>query len=302
MHRQGSYKGHETEWLTSGRGAHGSKGRTSWSGRPELDDYTSFAAFFMHYMYYLRSGATKSALATSDQSPTPSDGAGSSVVILGGYSYGSLILKHLPPIPTILHPFDKPIVGSSHDEILTRAHKLAQQSTLVWTNSACSKERESRTRRKGHESKPSVTIGGEETTPEKRRTSRDIRRDDSLPIPLETAERAPITMPAVRYLLVSPLTPPISTLAAPVLGHKFWNKSKGDYEDVIGLHTTLAIYGDQDVFTSAKRTRDWSKQLKAMPGSQFSSVEVAEAGHFWVESGVEGKLRDALRCWEAGVR
>jgi hypothetical protein len=42
--------------------------------------------------------------------------------------------------------------------------------------------------------------------------------------------------------------------------------------------------------------------LKAMPGSQFSSVEVAEAGHFWVESGVEGKLRDALRCWEAGVR
>jgi hypothetical protein len=327
MHRQGSYKGHETEWLTSGRGAHGSKGRTSWSGRPELDDYTSFAAFFMHYMYYLRSGVTKSALATSDQSPTPSDGAGSSVVILGGYSYGSLILKHLPPIPMILHPFDKPIVGSSHDEILTRAHKLAQQSTLVWTNSARSKERESRTRRKGHESKPSVTIGGEETTPEKRRTSRDIRRsvdrglsaelgnrlrslshshrrsrDDSLPIPLETAERAPITMPAVRYLLVSPLTPPISTLAAPVLGHKFWNKSKGDYEDVIGLHTTLAIYGDQDVFTSAKRTRDWSKQLKAMPGSQFSSVEVAEAGHFWVESGVEGKLRDALRCWEAGVR
>jgi hypothetical protein len=273
----------------------------------------------MHYMCYLRPFTTENI--------TSPEAARSPVVILGGYSYGSLILKHLPPVPTILQPFTSPIVGSSNDEIITRAHRLAEQSNLVWTNIARSKERERRVRRNGHEPKASVTIGGEETTPEKRRTSRDIRRsvdrglsvelgsrlrslshshrrckDDSLPIPLETVDRAPITMPEVRYLLISPLSPPISTLLAPALGHKFWSKSKGDHEDVIGLHTTLAIYGDQDIFTSAKRTRDWSEQLKARPGSQFSSVEIADAGHFWVEKGVEDKLRGAFRCWEVGVR
>jgi hypothetical protein len=282
----------------------------------------------MHYMCYLRPQATANAIATPEQSLTSPQATKGPIVILGGYSYGSLILKHLPPIPTILQPFASPIVGSSNDEILTRAHKLAEQSNLLWANIArSSKERESRTRRKGHEPKPSVTMGGEETTPEKRRTSRDIRRstdqglsaelgnrlrslshghrrckDDSPPISLQTAERVAITMPEVRYLLISPLTPPISTLAAPALGHKFWNRSKGDCEDVIGLHTTLAIYGDKDTFTSAKRIRDWSEQLKAMSGSQFSSIEVAGAGHFWVESGVEERLRDALKRWEASVR
>jgi hypothetical protein len=278
-------------------------------------------------MCYLRPFTTENTTSPLERTATSPEAARSPVVILGGYSYGSLILKHLPPVPTILQPFTSPIVGSSNDEIIIRAHRLAEQSNLVWTNIARSKERESRVRRKGHEPKASVTIGGEETTPEKRRTSRDIRRsvdrglsvelgsrlrslshshrrckDDSLPIPLETVDRIPITMPEVRYLLISPLTPPVSTLLAPALGHKFWSKSKGDHEDIIGLHTTLAIYGDQDIFTSAKRTRDWSEQLKARPGSRFSSAEIADAGHFWVEKGVEDKLRGALKCWEIGIR
>jgi hypothetical protein len=280
----------------------------------------------MYYMSYLRPFTTANAISTLEQPSTSSQALNCPAVILGGYSYGSLILRHLPPVPTILQPFASPIIGSSHHEILTRAHKLAEQSNLAWANIARSKEREGRTRKKGHEPKSSVTIGGEETTPEKRRTSRDIRRsvdrglsveignrlrslshshrgykNDSPPISLETAERVLITMPEVRYLLISPLTPPISTLAAPALSRKFWNRSRGALE-VVGLHITLAIYGGQDIFTSAKRTRDWSDQLKAMPGSRFSSIEVAEAGHFWVESGVEEKLRDALRHWEASIR
>jgi hypothetical protein len=281
----------------------------------------------MHYMCYLRLFTTGDVMSPLDQTTASPEAAISPVVILGGYSYGSLILKHLPPVPTIIRPFASPIVGSSNDEITTRAHKLAEQSNLVWTNISRTKERESRTKRKGHEPKAFVTIGGEETTPEKRRSSRDIRRsvdrglsvelgsrlrslshshrrckDDILPIPVETADRASITMPEVRYLLISPLTPPISTLVAPALGQKFWSKPRGDHEGIVALHTTLAVYGDQDIFTSAKRTRDWSEQLKAMPGSRVSSVEVAEAGHFWVEDGVEDKLRGALRRWEAGVR
>jgi hypothetical protein len=320
--------------LTSRRGAHGSKGRTSWSGRPELDDYISFAGFFMHYMCYIRPHTTvippEQPLDASEiehtETPTWSHTDEGPVVILGGYSYGSLILRHLPPVPSILKIFSTPMVGSASDEILLRARKLADQSNIAWRELARSQERESRSKRKGHETKPSVTMGGEETTPEKRRSSREVRRstdrglsidigsrlrslshshrrqkDDSPPLPLESAGGEPITMPEIRYLLISPLTPPISTLAAPALGHKFWHRSRGGHDDAISQHATLAAYGDQDIFTSAKRIRDWSEQMKAAPGSQFSSVEVADAGHFWIELGVEEKLRSTLRNWQAEV-
>jgi pimeloyl-ACP methyl ester carboxylesterase len=168
-------------------------------------------------------------------------------------------------------------------------------------------------------------MGGEETTPEKRRTSRDVRRsvdrglsvelgsrlrslshrgrkDDSVLVAaLEKVDAPPIALPLIRYLLISPLTPPISTVLAPVLGHKFWSKARSG-EEVVGRHATLAIYGDNDMFTSARRIREWSEQLAGAQGSLFSSVEVAGAGHFWVENGVEEKLRAALVGWEGGIR
>ncbi|KAH8726826.1 hypothetical protein GQ44DRAFT_649922 [Phaeosphaeriaceae sp. PMI808] len=315
------------------RGAHGSKGRTSWSGRPELQDYTSFAAFFMHYISYLRPHPAPNAVFKSDQSPSSPQSSHSEplarqpletpTIILGGYSYGSLILKHLPPIPTILQPFASPITGSANDEIILRACKLSDQSNLAWINLTRSQKREKRSRR-GHKPRSSLTMGGEETTPEKRRASRDIRRSidgglgadlgnklrslshrgrkDNSPITsVEKVERVAITMPEVWYLLISPLTPPVSTLLAPSLGHKFWSRAQ-EGEVVISKHRTLAIYGGQDIFTSAKRIQDWSEQIKAKAGSQFSSIEVVEAGHFWVESGVEEELTGALKKWESGSR
>ncbi|KAJ4374138.1 hypothetical protein N0V83_002879 [Neocucurbitaria cava] len=321
------------------RGAHGSKGHTSWSGKPELDDYSSFAAFFLHYVCYLQPSPTPDTLFTPEQSPvspqshTLSDSTRARNeeppnVVLGGYSYGSLILKHLPPVPTILQPFSNPTTGTAADEILLRAHNLAGQSNLEWTNLAKDQAREKRGKH-GHEHNLSVTMGGEETSPEKRRRSREFRRsfEGNRSLDLKTRLRslshrrrpdeAPIMPPdaihsvsssspitaAIRYLLISPLTPPISTLAAPTLGPKFWSRPKeGGQQDDIGKHPALAIYGDQDIFSSAKKTRAWAEQLKAGSGSQFRSVEVEGAGHFWVEVGVEEKLRVALREWEVGVR
>ncbi|KAF2823251.1 hypothetical protein CC86DRAFT_298621 [Ophiobolus disseminans] len=313
------------------RGAHGSQGRTSWSGRPELDDYTSFAAFFMHYLSYLRphpaSNANLAAEIPSKPSPTgqseqvaSGQAAETPTIILGGYSYGSLILKHLPPVPMILQPFESPIAGSAHDEVVLKAHKLADQSNLAWINLARRKDRERRLAKKGHGAKPSVTMGGEETSPDKRRTSRDIRRsvdrglsvdfgnrlrslshrrrkDESPVTSLERTDASPITMPEVRYLLVSQLTTPTSTLAAPALVHKFWNKTRERFQDVLSKHATLAIYGDQDMFASAKKLRSWCAQMRDASRVHFSSVEVTGAGHFWVEKGVEAKLRAALRDW-----
>ncbi|KAI4929500.1 uncharacterized protein J4E92_005165 [Alternaria infectoria] len=315
------------------RGAHGSKGRTSWSGRPELDDYTSFAAFFMHYISCLRPRLTSDLTFAPDQPPilsnqselAPAQDDASPIVILGGYSYGSLMLRHLPPVPTILQPFSAPVAGTAADEIVLRARKLADQSNLEWINLARDETRARRKSRAGNEPRPPVTMGGEETSPEKRRSSRDVRRslegssrleirtrlrslshrrrhETHEPIPQPEKKNPTTTMPDVRYLLISPLTPPTSTLAAPALIHKFWSRSKDDCQEVIGKHITLAIYGDQDIFASSKKIRDWSEQLKAEPNSRFTSVEVAGAGHFWHENGVEARLRSAMKEWEAAIR
>lgn len=168
-------------------------------------------------------------------------------------------------------------------------------------------------------------MGGEETSPDKRRTSRDIRRsidgrrslevrtrlrslshrrrkDDSPITPPQEVQKPTIIMPTVRYLLVSPLTPPISTIAAPALGHRFWHRSPESSQELIGKHPALAIYGDQDVFSSAKKLRGWSQQLQTESGSHFTGVEVEGAGHFWVEEGVEERMRSALREWESAIR
>ncbi|KZM19679.1 uncharacterized protein EKO05_0004328 [Ascochyta rabiei] len=303
------------------RGAHGSKhkGRTSWSGRPELDDYASFAACFMIYMNLIQPFPSSDATFTPDQSPVRPVARqyGNSLVILGGYSYGSLILKHLPSVPSILQRFSNPLAGSAADEILQRAHKLADQSNLEWINLAHNNEREKS--RKRHEHKTSLTIGGEETNSGARRSSREAKRSLDPPRGLDLGQRLRrlshrdrrpgnsitslkqtdviITTPEVRYLLISPLTPPISTLAAPALGQKLWSRASDTNTASIGKCASLAIYGDQDIFASAKKIRDWCGQLKNEHGSAFSSVEIAGAGHFWVEQGVEKQLRAALRGW-----
>lgn len=249
------------------------------------------------------------------------------IVILAGYSYGSLILRHLPPILSILQPFATPLSGSAADEILLKAHKLADQSNLSFINTARDRDRE-RSRKRGHEHKLSVVLGGEEISREKRRTSREIRRSlethrgheiGSLlrslsharrrakgegghpPVPTTTTRPA-IQVPRVRYLLVSPLTPPTCTLAAPGLA-RVWNRA-ADEDATIKMHATLAIFGDQDMFASAKKLQAWVEKMMHDNPVGFSSVKIKGAGHFWHEEGVERQFRDALKVWgrEVGVK
>jgi len=278
----------------------------------------------MHYMSLIQPFPASNTIFTPEQSPvrpptsheSDSSLGESPLVVLGGYSYGSLILKHLPPVLSILQRFSNPLAGSAVDEILLRAHKLADQSNLGWINLARDAERERRSRK--HEHKTSVTIGGEETSPEQRRRSREVKRSLDIPrldlghrlrslshrgrragnstTPLEKTE-VRLAIPEVRYLLISPLTPPISTLAAPALGPKLWGRSTDSRTTSIGKFVSLAIYGDQDIFASAKKTRDWCDNLKSEYGSRFSSAEISGAGHFWVEKDVEKQLRAALSRW-----
>ncbi|KAF2709608.1 hypothetical protein K504DRAFT_379349 [Pleomassaria siparia CBS 279.74] len=329
------------------RGAQGSKAHTSWSGKPEIGDYMSFAAFFMHYLSYLHPFPSASTTFTPEQSPLsgsapmqPHDQDSPScipskesvLVILGGYSYGSHILRHLPPVPSILSPFSVPASGTAAAEILLRAHRLGDQSNLDWINAARDHARQSHSR-----ASLGVVMGGEETSPEKRRSSREMRRrsmdrdregasvrrsldlgirihslshrrgvkkdkflETSVNSTPDTGAVGSISMPEVRYLLISPLAAPVSTVVAPGLGQKFWSREK-EGKELVGKHVALAVYGDQDIFTSAKRTREWAERMGGQPGSKFEHVEIVGAGHFWHEVGAEDKLRATLRDWEGVV-
>lgn len=288
-----------------------------------MGDYISFAALFIHYISYIQPHPT---IGTSPATDSSSASSGSPVnfvdagkqeletptVILGGYSHGSLILQHLPPLPSILQPFATPAHGSAAHEIVLRARKLSEQSNLEWINLARDQEKRTRDAKKHT---LSVKMGGEETNPDERRSSREGRRSADIRHAIRSLGRrterqeAPTTsenmttnpsiqVPKVRYLLISPLTGPISFLAAPGLSLKFWHKAP-ESRDTISKRNSLVLYGDQDIFSSAKKVTAWVEKMEAEPRSQVSHVEVAGAGHFWAEHGVEAEMRKSLRAWEA---
>ncbi|TKA71933.1 hypothetical protein B0A49_05012, partial [Cryomyces minteri] len=256
------------------RGAGTSKGRTSWTGTAEMEDYIAFAGFFVHYLHGLQDSAPPPPLEVAALASQPSPGASQAALstiqsnasapnlpssahaetiglVLGGYSYGSLILTRLPPTHQIVLRFAAPPEGSAAAEILLRARKLALQR-----NELAHAERPPRGRQltpsdalRGprlhpHSQSHSIAVGGEETDAALRRPSRESRRSidgirrsfDALPRPMKSfkslrrkssdrdRDRDRTTSPttpsaagsiaaSTHYLLVSPLLPPVSLFA-----------------------------------------------------------------------------------------
>ncbi|KAK3319743.1 Alpha/Beta hydrolase protein [Cercophora scortea] len=178
------------------RGAHGSAGRTSWTAKAERDDYMSVVGFVFHYVHYLDPfrPSLLAHIATSYEghlspptspgplgrtlsdlpSPSPPQTDEVPILLLGGYSYGSMITCHLPTIGTILAPFNTPTYGSSAAEIRLRAQHLAEKENIVLASArAAAVDRQSgRSHRKGI----GMRIGGDEEN----RASHDSKRSFSL--------------------------------------------------------------------------------------------------------------------------
>ena len=109
-------------------------------------------------------------------------------LLLGGYSYGSLILARLPAVTTIIQRLHSADVGTAGAEILLRARTLAKQTRHS------SEELHSPVSARGRSLRPGdaatsptkrmgaspITVGGEETDPSERRRSRDSRRSVDL--------------------------------------------------------------------------------------------------------------------------
>lgn len=144
-------------------GAGQSRGHTSWSAKPEVSDYMAFVGFMAVFMTYLDIHpksthppppyfgehvlATKASQRTANSppfSPTAStpisprgstidingtpptfDGDRTPLLLMAGYSYGSLITQLLPSLPEILSSFTQPPVRTPSSEIRFRAREMA---------------------------------------------------------------------------------------------------------------------------------------------------------------------------------
>jgi pimeloyl-ACP methyl ester carboxylesterase len=256
------------------------------------------------------------------------------VLVLGGYSYGSLIASHLPTLDTIQDIISSTHEGSLVNDIRSRALELAKKvpehldlhisrgrNSIHGTNDTSSSS-----------SPRGLAIGGHESALHDRRVSKDSLKHNveadfirqrvdkvrdklgsrsSKQLVLEPDHAVSLhdisILPRVTYLLVSPLLPPVSGLTTMFSELKFeWRSSRDSntsHDTMVSVRTnltqnpTLAIYGSKDKFTSSRKLHRWADGLKSMSNSSFASQEIQGAGHFWIEDGVESGLCHAVQKW-----
>ncbi|UNI24865.1 hypothetical protein JDV02_010584 [Purpureocillium takamizusanense] len=136
------------------RGAGNSAGRTSWTAKPERDDYASVVGFLVHYVHYLdpfrsshHAGITSregddddkpriTVVGEADEVRQHGHGGTSSarappVLLMGGYSYGAMITTQLLPLSALMAPFKRPHAESPAAHIRLRAEHLAGQQNDI---------------------------------------------------------------------------------------------------------------------------------------------------------------------------
>ncbi|KAF2151941.1 hypothetical protein K461DRAFT_279457, partial [Myriangium duriaei CBS 260.36] len=227
-------------------------------------------------------------------------------LILGGYSYGSLIMSQLGDVADVLAPFQTPQSGTPAEEIALRADDLVQQTLKLELSG---------TPEGGPPTYHTVTSGGRESDMKQAGTQVSTV-SDTLP-PIRT-----------RYLLVSPLLGPVAGMLGlglpTVKGLKNLfrradappDETASSMESALFVNNpTLAVFGTEEGFTSAKKLTSWAERLQAASpvnaastagGRQGSVVPrlfewdmVEDAGHFWREPSVEGILKGKIRTWAA---
>ncbi|KAF2210881.1 hypothetical protein CERZMDRAFT_44642 [Cercospora zeae-maydis SCOH1-5] len=170
------------------RGAGKSRGKTSWTGRPEVDDYASAVGLAIYYVSNICTSLGSDTLSAGHANLDPSSlyrdytaANGPIELLLAGYSFGSLILSRLPGVPAILERFETAERGTAASEIFMRARTLAKQtkqSIGVAQSPSSSKTVRGRQLRP-HDSptkwQSSVAVGGDELDAAERRRSRDSR-------------------------------------------------------------------------------------------------------------------------------
>ncbi|KAK0669182.1 hypothetical protein QBC41DRAFT_224518 [Cercophora samala] len=266
------------------RGAHGSAGKTSWTGKAEQADYKSVIGFVTHYVHCLdpypphvtlrRSHSEvrenevelQGKVAAKIQLETDPLSAANTrpVLLMGGYSYGSMITAQLPEIEPVLALFEAPENGTPAAEIRLRAEHLAekQNTTLAGLRAAfVDRQHAGSPRRAGglrvggiedihrpHEPRRSLSVELQETirhgieelmakTKKGHKTSQptELRGGDGSDVTRDATDHLPPILGRTRYrpayLLVSPLQGIVTnfiTMSIPTpissLARKAWNR------------------------------------------------------------------------------
>ncbi|CAK1354463.1 unnamed protein product [Cercospora beticola] len=170
------------------RGAGKSAGKTSWTGRPEVDDYASVVGLAIYYLSNICTPPGSDMLSAKHASLDPSSlyrdhtsSNGPLELLLAGYSFGSLILSRLPGVPAILQRFETAERGTAASEIFMRARTLAKQTKQsIEVAQSPTSPKTTRGRQGRHDDSPtklqsSVVVGGDELDASERRRSRDSR-------------------------------------------------------------------------------------------------------------------------------
>ncbi|KAG6034946.1 hypothetical protein E4U40_003224 [Claviceps sp. LM458 group G5] len=189
------------------RGAGHSAGRTSWTARPERDDYASMIGFTAHYVHFLdpfsrlvqsnakdeNSDVMKGLTDAAEQATTRPPFSSSekieppSLLLMGGYSYGAMVTMRLPPIEDLLLRFSSPAADSDVAQIRLRAQHLAEQQNLILGSVRTSILQAQNPRNPQRQYSGGVRVGGNERewSPRRSHDGQSRRR-----ISLDTEDRA----------------------------------------------------------------------------------------------------------------
>ncbi|KAI4276364.1 MAG: hypothetical protein LQ337_002535 [Flavoplaca oasis] len=283
------------------RGVGQSGGKSTWTGKAELQDHISFVGFFVHYLseIYHQTACVGSPHNASGWTPITGGYVvnGPSIhLVVAGYCYGALMTRHLPDIPTILDQFSKVLTTSTHAEIRCRANRLASITVgylrnpeylrLIQNFTSSSRrmlEEEAMEyledlkkpfiRKKARNSQPSQGLGG------------------SLSVE-EYTESAEVPKLKIIYILISILLGPAASL---VTGFRKLGVSDGKKQDEkFRSNPTFIIHGGLDKITSASRLRGWVKEIHRIDDTMCQLVGDEAAGHLWKEGGMMEVLEKML--------
>lgn len=256
-------------------------------------------------------------------------------LILAGYSYGSIIAYHLPNSNRVIHLFETCSEGSAEQEIQLKASHLSSQTLKDFQ----ARQEYNDTRENvgdAHleclQSSSPLVVGGFESAACEQRIDKESRRSLNVRRSLDRArgkvkskthrllikkdesdddsaleKTSNLVMPQICYLLISPVLPPMASLLTLFSSLSFKgrerDKHSSSHDDSCELtkSPSLAVFGNKDVFTSAKKVRTWAEKLSQIPGSTFQHREIDGAGHFWRESGVLEHMKNDIKEWESSL-
>jgi hypothetical protein len=295
-------------------------------------DYATVAGFLLQFLRRLQPAPPTTVVSTDDEGrKVDDDGEDDRMdVVFAGYSYGSLITTRLPDPTALLAPFSTLAPGREAREVATRARLFAEDANrgALRPPSRASGRRRSHHQR-GKRSVDSTAAGTADdagggagggaaaaagaaeaahvgdaqrrTEPKGEPASTPSDRPAPAAPPPNAAPPLPASISphtvAAHYLLVSPILPPISTLTAlPPLLDASDAGDEAAHLQKFRDRPALAVFGDRDVFTSARRLTAWCEE-RGRTNARFDWREVPGAGHFWHERGAMGEATLRIKEW-----